>query len=260
MIEGGIAMGKINKIILIFILFICSSTNVYAECDFTETNRLNSLAVNVKASYEHFEVEYKSYTPLDGATQEEIENYVVKVLNFKIHIANITKELYVTVTDSVTKNTKTYNYSDTKNGEITFIQDDLTQVYNYTINIYSSNETNCPDTKLYTMYLQTPYFNRLSEYELCEGIEEFYLCHEFLNVKSVSLDEFESLSRSYRNNKIDKNGEKTEQEKTENNSISNFLKNHKILVVILSVVIIIVIILLIILIAKKNRGKKNEEF
>jgi len=232
MIEGGIAMGKINKIILIFILFICSSTNVYAECDFTETNRLNSLAVNVKASYEHFEVEDKSYTPLDGATQEEIENYVVKVLNFKIHIANITKELYVTVTDSVTKNTKTYNYSDTKNGEITFIQDDLTQVYNYTINIYSSNETNCPDTK----------------------------CHEFLNVKSVSLDEFESLSRSYRNNKIDKNGEKTEQEKTENNSISNFLKNHKILVVILSVVIIIVIILLIILIAKKNRGKKNEEF
>lgn len=252
-------MRKVKKIVFVFIAFILGISFVNAECDFTETSKLNSLAVNVKASYEQFEVEDRSYTPLDGATQEEIENYVVNVLNFKIHIANITKELYVNVTDSVTKNTKTYNYSDTKNGEITFIQDDLTQVYNYTITIYSSGETNCPDTKLYTIYLQTPYFNRLSEYELCDGIEEFYLCHEFLNIKSVSLDEFESLARSYRAKKIDRNGKKTEQEKKEDNSIINFIKNHKILVVILSIVIIIVIVLLIILIAKKNRGKKDEE-
>ena len=113
---------------------------VYAACDATEMNTLNSLAANVGKSYEVIEREVSSEeanaTPPDGLTIEEYENYVFVRKFFRIYITNITEELYVVVTNENTGEEKTFNYADTDNGNVYFDERVGTEIVNYTIDIY----------------------------------------------------------------------------------------------------------------------------
>ena len=170
-------MKKIRVFTLAILLFFLS-TNVYAVCDVTESNTLNSLATNVKVSNEVVEVEVpmdENVNPPDGLTEEEDQNFVAYQDYFRIYISNVTEELYVVVTNESTNESKTYTYDDVENGVITFDEKVYVFITSYKIDVYSSDKTNCPDTKLYTLYLTTPLYNSYSETAVCEGIEDFYL-------------------------------------------------------------------------------------
>ena len=231
-------MKKINKLIF-FIILALITIDVYAACDTKELNELRSVAANIKTSYEVMEgtLDSSEYTPPDGITDEELENFEAKYTFFRIYITNLTPELYVTVYNDLTKKTETYNYDDSNNGTVTFDWDDIRGLVNYQITIYSSSKTSCADTKLHTTYFTTPRYNEYSNYAICDGAEDYYLCYEYLTVPDVQYDEFVEKVTEYKNRQItDSDSEKEEQD---NNGFIEFIKEYKIIII--SVIVIIVL-------------------
>lgn len=252
-------MKKIKKLsVFSFLVFFLFVTKVFAvECTSEETNKLNSLAVNVKASYEIMEIEKTDFSsefnPPDGIDANENITWYDTVI--RVYITNLTEDLYITVTNDQTKEVKTYRYEDATNGTITFDQTDFSQITNYTITVYSSSNTNCANNKLYTLYLTTPMYNTLYEYSMCEGIEEFYLCHEYLSV-NVSTENFFELATKYKEGKINSDGEEIKDEPSENDKgFTEFLKEYKSVIIIVAVLIIAGGGLVTVIIVKKQRSR-----
>jgi len=249
-------MGKIKTLIITLCIFFFSITTVSAVCNVEETNRLNSLAVNIKNSYEIITKEIPAednFNAPDGLTEEEIKNYKYYRDYFKIYINNVTEDLYVKVTNKNTNEVKTYYYSDSDNGTISFEEKVSYYITNYVIEIYSSDKTNCKDTKLYTHYLTTPKYNSLSESILCEEIENYYLCNEYLSVE-VSFENYEDKINAYREGKVNEIGEELDEEVGNNEQTLSFIKEYRIPIIIL--VVGVAISSLVIVIIKKQRSKK----
>lgn len=240
-------MKKIKTLALMILVFFISINSVSAACTAEENVNLTKEAYNIKVSYEPKTEAYLDVDPPDGDPEDFTP--VISVFH-EIYITNVTENLYVKVTDSIKRETKTYTYKDAKDGVITFRWDNLWEVTNFTIEVYSSDKTNCPNTKLFTTYLTTPLYNDYSNYEICSGIEEFYLCYEYLSIPQVDFYTFESLASKYREGLIDKNGNaKKEEEK----GFIAFVKKHKAMIGVTSIVVIVAGGIVTVIIVRKQR-------
>lgn len=250
-------MKKIWIVVLAIVSFFTSSLMVKAACSATETSKLNQLAVNVKASYEEAEgiLDKDSYVPPDGLTEEELKEYEEKYLYFKIYIANLTEDLYVVVTNDVNKEKNTYTYQDSKDGVITINWEDIWDITNFTITVYSSDKTGCPDTKLTTLYLTTPRYNRYYDYMACSENGDFYLCYKYLTIKNVDEDEFFRLLEQYQKGKINKDGENIVEEPAKEKGFVQFIKDNKVIVIIATIVVVAIGGTITVILVKKQRSK-----
>lgn len=249
-------MKKIKAFAFTFLLFFLS-TNVYAVCDVTETNTLNSLATNVRISYEVVQVEIpmdENFNPPDGVSDEDMEDYVAYQDYFRFYISNVTEELYIVVTNQETNERRTYTYDDVVDGVITFDEVVGISITNYTIEVYSSSATNCPDSLLYTWYETTPMYNVFSESSLCVGIEEFYLCHEYLSV-DTSFENFNQLVGEYRAGHIDDNGEEITEPVEDDGGFFEFIGDHLVVVIVVAVIIVAAGGLITFVVIKKQRSR-----
>ncbi len=247
-------MRKFKLVVVAFIFSLVLMPLVYAECDATESNKLSNAANNVKANFEVIEKEVENtddFNPPDGLTDEELDAYVFTEKFFRIHVSNITEDIYVIVTNDVTKESKRFNFTDTENGNISFDNMVTSDIINYSINIYSSDKTNCVNKNLRTLPLTTPMYNTLSELSLCEGIEEYYMCHEYLSV-GVDFNNFEKLAEQYRKGK-EKEEDKKNEEK--NKGFFGFIRKNAVLVIITSVGIIAVGGIVTVIIVKRQRSR-----
>ncbi len=249
-------MKKIKAFAFTFLLFFLS-TNVYAVCDVTETNTLNSLATNVRISYEVVQVEIpmdENFNPPDGVSDEDMEDYVAYQDYFRFYISNVTEELYIVVTNQETNERRTYTYDDVVDGVITFDEVVGISITNYTIEVYSSSATNCPDSLLYTWYETTPMYNVFSESSLCVGIEEFYLCHEYLSV-DTSFENFNQLVGEYRAGHIDDNGQEITEPVEDDGGFFEFIGDHLVVVIVVAVIIVAAGGLITFVVIKKQRSR-----
>lgn len=249
-------MKKLKAFGFALLLFFTSSVYVNAACDATETNELNSLATNVNVDYEVLEGKLNpdEFTPPDGLTDEELEEFVGTYSYYRIYISNVTEDLYVVVTNELNGQSTTYTYENSNNGVITIDYDNMLSITNFTITVYSSSKTNCPDTKLYTTYLVTPMFNEYSTLEMCDGYEDFYLCHDFLKVPSVGFDKFLELLNEYKAGKINNDGEEIPIEEEEG-GFTQFLKDNAVIIIVVGVVIVTAGGLITYVVIKKQRSR-----
>lgn len=248
-------MKKIKIFLIVAVLF-CGIKNVNAACDATETNRLNNLANKIKTSWDIIIKEEKpgeNYGIPDGLTEEEIKNYVIELKYFKIYIHNITEDLYVRVTNKKTNEAKEFYYQDTDNGTATFEVLVTDKIVNYDVVVYASNKTECLGTELKKTSFATPMYNHYSEYEICNGIEEYYLCHEYLNM-DTSFDNFWDSARQYRDNK-EKEEIKRQEEEKKNKGLIGYIKEHKGTVIITSILVIGIGGIVTVIIVKKQRSR-----
>lgn len=250
-------MKKTRVLIFALMMFMIGGKYVYAVCDATETNTLNSLAANVGRSYEiitkELTKEETSFEPPGGITVEEYNNFLFEVDYFRIYITNITEELYVVVTNENTGEERTFNYSDTDNGTAMFEEMVKTEIVNYTIEIYSSDITNCRDQRLYTQYLTTPMYNTASESSFCTGIEDFYMCHEYLSV-DVDFTNFMERTEEYRASHTNGEVEEVPEEETENGFFA-FVQDHIVWVVVIVVAVVAAGGLITYVVIKKQRSR-----
>ena len=247
-------MKKIKVLVFTLIVFLMSINVVGAACTSEESNKLNSLAVNVKVNYEIVSEKITDFSsefnPPDGMSLEELENYPFYEDVANIYIMNLTQDLYVKVHDSVSNNITTYTYEDVKDGVINIKQKDFTKINNYTITVYSSDKTNCKDTKLYTTYVTIPKYNDLSEYVICEDIPEFYLCHEYTSVQTTDFDDFISKANTYISNKNKNNNEDDNKD-----VVKGFFEENKVTIIMAVLAIVVIGGATTVIIVKRQRSR-----
>lgn len=228
-------MEKIKKLLFIFIALILCQNKVVAACDASLESKIRSEAYGIQTSYEITKIEdnKEDVTPPDGVPVGD--DFIPYITVKKIHIQNITENLYVEVYDDEEKETKKYTYADTENGHLTLINYNLELITKYRITVYSN--TDClQKVKIRTMEVKTPMFNELRRDGLCSGVEEYYLCHEYIDYDiNLSFEEAVKKIDEYREAK----NKQEEQKKEEKNDFGKFLENNKKTIIIISVVIII---------------------
>ena len=216
-------MKKILALIVVSFLFV-TNVNAASKCSYAEQTELNGKAGNVKVSYAIKEVDVKgNYINMD--TGETYDTSKAEV--FEITILNLSEDLYVVVTNDIDESVRTIRYGNTSNGMATFIWNNNDNITNFTFNIYSSDKTNCKDEVYKTLYLTTPRYNNLYGYQVCQGLEDFYLCQKYVNFNKVSEGDFYKKISQYNNKEIDDNGEQIVPEKTVFDKIINFIKQNK---------------------------------
>jgi len=212
-----------KKILTFLIVMFLFNINVSAAslCSYQEQTELNSKAANIKVSYEIVEetIEFE-----DGESSMKL---------FKIEILNVTDEFYVLIKNDVTKDEKIYYSSDAKDGVITFDWDYAETVTNFTIQVYTTNNTNCAEEKYKTFYLTTPRYNEFYNIETCQELTDFYLCQEYVTFGEISREKFLTQINNYKNGDVNNEGENPV-EPTEPkvvDKIFEFIDNNKLYII-----------------------------
>ncbi len=248
-------MRKMSTFALAILTFLFGTNIVSALCEASEMNRLNTLAVNVRSDFEEIEevMDPDEYDLPDGTETEELPE--LKRLFFKVNIYNVTDELYVLVHNNVTNETKKFTYQDSKDGVISFIWDDLYSIVNYTITVYSSDKTNCVDTKLHTLYQTTPRFNEYSSLAACDNADDFYLCHKYITVETTDFSNFIAKVDEYKKGKVNEKGEEIVSPNKKN---ENFISEYKNIIIAVSAAVVIVGVISVVVVIIRRSGKNEK--
>lgn len=208
-------MKKILAIVFAIFLFNME-VSAASLCSYKEQTEINQKAANVKVTYE---------VVTDTVHFEDMDS-TMEV--FDISIFNITEELYVIVKNNITREEKTFTHSDTVDGVATFRWTYAESVTNFTIQVYTTNKTSCPDEKFKTFYLTTPRYNEYYDVEVCQELSEFYLCQKFVTFSEISEEKFFTQLENYRNGDVNNKGEEIpNKDEKLTDKIFNFLDENK---------------------------------
>ena len=232
-----------NKILLLIIMmlaFILGIGNVKAEgaCSTTDLNNLRQEAANVKATYIPNEV-----TDDDGAGRS--------VLDLKVY--NVTPQMVLQYTYSgkgIQDGSFIRTASDIgKDGAITVRQSSYGMVITYVIKVLA-NYGSCTDQTLKTIRVSLPIFNYYSLLDVCDGIQDYYLCQPYVMTQYTGADFFDKVE-TYRTKMLENNAIETEDD---NNSIMTAaftgVKKHKYLVV--GVIVAIGVVATVVILKRKK--------
>lgn len=234
-----------KKMILLLVgLFFLLNSSVKADslCDYKSQSELNGKASNIKASYELVE----------DVIQFEDGGALTKY--FKVSILNLTDEFYIKVKNNINEEEKIYRHSDVKNGIINFNWDDIEDVTNLTIEVYSSSKTKCPDERYRTIYLTIPRHNEFSGRSICEEYTDFYLCQEFVTFSKVNEETFLKQLESYKNKNNVTTDEDQKDEINQDKNLIDYINEYKWIIIAGATLVIVVIA---IITATKNKKQRD---
>ena len=185
-----------NKFLMLIVMMLASILvigNVKAEegntCSATDLNKMRQLAANVKATYVPNSI--KTGEKSDQMNDEEI---LEDVLDLKVY--NVTKALSLRFDysgEGVVAGSFVLSYADAdKDGVVTVRQKDYHRVINYVITVIA-NYGSCSGQKLKTIRITLPMFNYYSRLEVCEGIQDYYLCQPYVTTEVGSADFFDKV-------------------------------------------------------------------
>jgi len=235
---------KILFLILTTLFLFNIKVSAASLCSYKEQTEINQLAANVKVNYEIAE-EVVHYVDMDSTRKY-----------FKISILNLSEKLYIGVTNSLNDNKLVFTSSDAKNGVIEFKWDNLSEIANFTFKIYTTPKTSCPDEKIKTLYLTTPRFNEYSRRAICEDLEDFYLCQEFVTFSHVAEKDFLKKVEEYQNEEMISKGEKNEENLSLSDKVFNFLNEYKWYMISAGTILVLSIGIIIYLKNRKQRDLK----
>lgn len=246
---------KKMKFLFTFILtFIIGINSALAVCETSEMTKTRENAYRVSVSYDLMEREVPEgeYTPPDGLTEEELENYKLYDNYFNVYINNITDDLYINVKNSVTGNTTRYDSSDAKDGVITIETDGVSEITDFTIDIFPSNE-DCGRNKIRSISQRLPKYNEYSEYQFCQEVPNYYLCREYIDFDiNYSMSEVADKANSYY---LEINVEKEDNNETAGEKVKSFFTKHKTAIIVSGVIIVGAGVATTIVIVLRKRGE-----
>lgn len=234
---------------MILIYFILVSSVKAGSCSYKELEILNKEASNIKFNYEineqklpegyHFsEIGIEDNNGND-VSSEFIDYYIGKY--FILNVNNLPEDFYVVIEDEAliihNDNKSTYYYNDTNNGNLALKLYNVNGVKNIKFTIYSDN---CNE-KVLTKYVKLPRYNGLYDMAICEGIQDYKYCQQFI---------FTSMSDIKLRDKVVeyKKTLETKEEKTPEKS------NIKLIIIISCIAIIFITAIILIV---RNKRSKN---
>ncbi len=230
---------KRGLLVALFSFILLESVSA-TTCGYEEKAKLNNEISNVKSNYEIKErvLDESEYVVPDAiAGTDEEEDYVATEEYIGVNILNITENMYVEVSNDYNEEVKTYYYQDSSNGNISFDWYNINTVATFTIKVYASSTTGCEGEILKTMSLKLPRYNDYSNYSVCEGLTDYYLCQRYVTFSEVDFDTFITrIDKQY-----DRNGS-SEGEKKQDKwyfKVKDFIVDHKVAFIAGGVVLIV---------------------
>ena len=242
-------------IALVLSLLFLSITTVKAasSCTYQEQAELNGVASQIKATYEvkTGKLDSEDYALPDIFDEDEVIDYSAEYKYLQVSIVNITEDFYVVIKNDQSDIEQKVYYSNTNNGVYSYDWNNLNNVAKLTIEVYSSSKTNCANEKYRVLYLTLPKANKYASLPMCNDIEGFYLCKEFVEFEEPDFNTFEKRVNAYKEGKITNTGEET----ILSNPFISFVNNNKVLIACVSSLVIVGVVTVIAL-KKKRRNNR----
>lgn len=254
-------MQRLKKLMFALLISVIGLSSVSAakSCSTSEIAEFNKILPNIKVNYEEREGSPETDAEsgdnfIDGG-DNDCEGCVEPVkYYFEINILNLTDQFYAEVTNDVDNEVKVFNYSDSKNGIITFPWENNALVTNFTIKIYSSAKTSCPGTLQKTLTLRTPRLNENYDNEICADIPDYQLCQKYVTFNYMEWNEFKDKIEKYKNTLKEPEKNDEEKEKSTWEKIRDFVDDNKYYFIGGGVVILIGAGVVVGLVVKKRRS------
>ncbi len=242
---------SLSRVIIVLVSCLIPSLVNAEACDYSAKARLNEAAGNVKVSYslDKKEIIDEEVENTDLPPDEE-DDHKSLVDFFKILIANVPDDLYITLTNKITGEQRTYYKSDAVDDVISFEYDDVSNITEYDIDIYSNNP-NCKGELVRKMNLILPKFNEFSQTYDCINNPEFSLCKEFVT-SDISFEDFENGINKYKNEHEET--EETAPAKKENKIIA-FYKKHALVINIIAGMAVVIGVVIVVILIKRKRSR-----
>ncbi len=244
-----------KKKIILFMALLCMPIYANAStCSTEEQLTLRNGASLITAAYEESEreVDPSTYIPPGNLTEEEKENYVEMETFFNINILNITTDYYVEITNNQNNEVILVRANDTEDGKYTFEHNNLNTVTTYTMSVYSSNDTGCPDERLSIVRVTTPMINPFASYDVCSIYPDESVCQKYVTTPGFDSTMFYNAINGLK-------AENVENPEDDDDGViaetTDFIKDYYLYFIIGAVIIAAGVIVFVIL--KKKRGKKK---
>lgn len=245
-------MKRIKLFLILVLTFIFSINPVNAACESKELNQVRQDAYKVSVSSELMkeEMEKGTYDPPDGADHD---TYVGYLKYFNVYINNISENIYIEVTDSISGNKKVYHNSDSNEGTIVIRDNNMTKLNTYTIDVYATNEE-CETAKIRTVTYVKPKYNEYYGLSACEYAPNYYLCREYIDF-DITYSGEETINKiAQYSAELEKKEEEKQQE-----IIKKKERNNKIIIASIAVVIVAGVATTIVIILKKRRVANEKD-
>lgn len=229
---------------IIALLFLNINVSAASLCSYQEQSTINNKAANIKATYDISMVYHG-----DEAVGHR-EHF------FTISVTNVTEEFYLVIKNDFDNEEVIYRSSDAVNGIITIKWTNVSKVTNFTIQVYTTNKTSCPDERYKTFYLTLPRYNEYYGRSLCIDNPDFYLCKEFVMFDEMDETEFVAKMVQYKEKQPVSNEEnpQVDEEKNFMDKVFEFIDTYKYVLVACVIIIIISVVII-----KRIRTKKQRE-
>ena len=202
-----------------------------SNCSNQEQIELKKISSNIGTTYQESQ---KELDPSTYATGPEYGYGPIYLDYFQVIFSNITKDIYIKISNDYNDDIKFIRYQDTKEGIYTFDWENTDKITKFKYEVYSSTETSCPDEKYYTGYVVLPKFNEFSNTVMCEGVNDLEACQKYI---TSNMDPVEQERQINEYLKV-----KEEKEKKENKKwyekIGDLVKAHKLITITGSIIVI----------------------
>ena len=223
-------MKKLSWIFLLcFMSFISMSSSNASACSNEEIVKLKKEATGIKVVYEEKEFKEETDDLIPGEGEEKAYysyNY------FTVSFANMTSNYYIKYTNNINNESKTITVSDLTNGIYSFDWENIDVITKINYIVYTSDNTSCPDEKVYEGYLVIPRFNPISQTMLCAKAKELDECQKYVTVEYNTETQYNTVEK-YVKEKEKKNISLKWYQKS-----WNFIKEHKLIIIPGSVAVI----------------------
>lgn len=163
---------RIIYIIFLLCFMFFGTKEINAEyCSTEELVRLNTLASNVKVTYEANE-------EINDSDPNPESHYTEFVLDMKVY--NVSSDLSINLTSQNSNKSYTLDYTNVgADGAITVRVNDTSEIdtYYYTI---TPTGVECYDKTLRVISLTLPKYNYASKKAICDDVPEYYLCQQYV--------------------------------------------------------------------------------
>lgn len=252
---------KMKFLLIILIMVLGFNIEVEAACSAEDEVKFSTEAMNVKVSYElaREELPKDSYDPPEGLTGEELENFKMYIKYFNVIVNNLTENIYVDVYEKKTNKITRFKYENSDNGTVKLRWDNLRVIGDFTVTVYTSDNTNCGGKKLFSIPFTTPRYNEYSEYNACKDNPNYYLCQEYLTFEPTEDEDVLGLIYAF---DAQQKNEKNKKSEVGNKGLKGFLGKNKWTITIVTAIVVVgggITILVLIKRRKKNSGEHDEQ-
>ena len=241
-------MRKVFTIVVLLLTFNCRA--VFAgECTYQEQANLNSLSSQLKGTY------LVKKALLDES--KYVGPVPIEYSYLEIQVLNMTPELYLVISNTENDNKRTVRYEDTLDGIYTFKREDISNLVTYSVDVYPTNEECLSKLKkIRNFSIKTPKKNKYSNYDICDGLENFKLCQEFILFDEPS---FNVLSKQIAEYKKEDEAIEIDEEQKQGFSFIAWIKEYK-MIIIIAVGILVITSGGVAFYKNKNRRRIHEKF